>query len=345
MAAIGWTERAQRIWHLLDLATIAAELTQRLATPVRLGAARWSYPATPEESLLDSRAYRFALVHPGKGLSVQVAISGRMGAAIALRLLGSDEQVVEPLSEPSAFDQALVVHLGGEILAALKVPNWQVSNQRTDYDMPGPAVSVDLWLGDDVHGTVWVYWPTKSLAGLAMPTKRNVGSPAEDLPLEAVLDLRPQRVTLAELRTWSVGCVLLPDELQLHRNKGISGQGVFRVLGTQCAWECAFNGEEISVTAKLPNELTASVHTPSTDATHTKINWEHLANAPVELQIELARFTFPLARLAELEPGTIIRAHQPVGSVVRLRAQDKVVAVGELVDVDGEIGIRITEVM
>lgn len=64
-------------------------------------------------------------------------------------------------------------------------------------------------------------------------------------------------------------------------------------------------------------------------------------SAPVEVCIELTRFTVPLATLSALAPGEILETGTPVGHDVLLRAGDEVLAEGELVSVDGEIGVKI----
>ncbi|MDH5670814.1 MAG: FliM/FliN family flagellar motor switch protein [Myxococcales bacterium] len=68
-------------------------------------------------------------------------------------------------------------------------------------------------------------------------------------------------------------------------------------------------------------------------------------DAPVELCIELSRFTLRLEELASIEAGEVLSSGRPIGERVTLRAGDQPLAHGELVDVDGEIGMRITEVL
>lgn len=68
-----------------------------------------------------------------------------------------------------------------------------------------------------------------------------------------------------------------------------------------------------------------------------------LAELPVEVRVELGSISLPAAEWAQLHPGDVI----PLGSKhssVRLRANGTVIAEGELVRVDDELGVRITSV-
>ena len=71
---------------------------------------------------------------------------------------------------------------------------------------------------------------------------------------------------------------------------------------------------------------------------------ELAGDAPVELCLELARFTVTLDELARLAPGDALSTGKPIGQRVALRAGKVLVAEGELVDVDGEVGVRLTRV-
>jgi flagellar motor switch/type III secretory pathway protein FliN len=57
--------------------------------------------------------------------------------------------------------------------------------------------------------------------------------------------------------------------------------------------------------------------------------------------VELARFTLSLQQLAELREGEVLLTGRPLGESVTLRAGGRVLASGELVDVDGEVGVRV----
>ncbi len=68
---------------------------------------------------------------------------------------------------------------------------------------------------------------------------------------------------------------------------------------------------------------------------------ELVGDAPIELRVELARVSVPLEDLAQLKPGEVIATGRALGAEVVLRAGERVIATGELVDVDGELGVRV----
>jgi len=68
-----------------------------------------------------------------------------------------------------------------------------------------------------------------------------------------------------------------------------------------------------------------------------------LRELPVEVVCELGRVTMSGRELLELRPGAVIPAGRPLSGPVDLTVGGRVVARGELVDVEGEIGVRITQ--
>jgi flagellar motor switch protein FliM len=68
-----------------------------------------------------------------------------------------------------------------------------------------------------------------------------------------------------------------------------------------------------------------------------------LRELPVEVVCELGRVAMSGRELLELRPGAIIPAGRPLSGPVDLTVGGRIVARGELVDVEGEIGVRITQ--
>lgn len=68
-----------------------------------------------------------------------------------------------------------------------------------------------------------------------------------------------------------------------------------------------------------------------------------LGELPVELICELGRVTMSGRELLELRPGAVIPVGRPLAGPVDLTVGGRIVARGELVDVEGEIGVRIIQ--
>src|SRR5439155_12582989 len=66
---------------------------------------------------------------------------------------------------------------------------------------------------------------------------------------------------------------------------------------------------------------------------------------PVEIVCELGRVTVTGRELLELRPGAVIPVGRPLAGPVDLTVGGRVVARGELVDVEGEIGVRVTQTL
>jgi flagellar motor switch/type III secretory pathway protein FliN len=65
---------------------------------------------------------------------------------------------------------------------------------------------------------------------------------------------------------------------------------------------------------------------------------------PVELSLELGRVVLSAAEVLALAPGAVVTVPRPTGGLVDVVAGGRVVARGELVDVEGGIGVRVTEI-
>jgi flagellar motor switch/type III secretory pathway protein FliN len=68
-------------------------------------------------------------------------------------------------------------------------------------------------------------------------------------------------------------------------------------------------------------------------------------DAPVVVRVELGVVSLTARAWAELAPGDVIQTGHPVGQPVLLRIAGRAVARGELVSVDGELGVRVRELL
>jgi flagellar motor switch/type III secretory pathway protein FliN len=68
-----------------------------------------------------------------------------------------------------------------------------------------------------------------------------------------------------------------------------------------------------------------------------------VAHTPVVVRVELGSVSLLAREWSEIRAGDVIRTDQRVGEPVRLRIGGREVARGELVDVEGELGVKITD--
>lgn len=70
-----------------------------------------------------------------------------------------------------------------------------------------------------------------------------------------------------------------------------------------------------------------------------------LADIPVELTVELGRSKLAMRDVLSLVPGSVVELDRPADASVDVLVNGRVIARGEVVVVDGECGVRITEIV
>ncbi len=68
-------------------------------------------------------------------------------------------------------------------------------------------------------------------------------------------------------------------------------------------------------------------------------------NIPVELRVVIGDKSTTLAEILEMKTGELLELEKGLDASVDLMIQDKVVARGELVEVDGRLGVRILRIL
>jgi flagellar motor switch protein FliN/FliY len=69
-----------------------------------------------------------------------------------------------------------------------------------------------------------------------------------------------------------------------------------------------------------------------------------LTDVPLEVTVRLGRTRLTLGELLKLRAGAVLTLEQEVGEPAEIMVGDKVVALGEMVVVGEELGVRVTEV-
>lgn len=69
------------------------------------------------------------------------------------------------------------------------------------------------------------------------------------------------------------------------------------------------------------------------------------ADIPVQVVAVLGKKTLTMAELLQLEMGQLLTFGQPVSTMVDLVANGKLVAKGELVEIDGALGVKILKII
>ncbi len=69
------------------------------------------------------------------------------------------------------------------------------------------------------------------------------------------------------------------------------------------------------------------------------------ADLPITLTVELGRLSLSLSRLANLKPGDVLGLMRNSTEPIELTSGDRLVARGELVQMDQELGVRILQIL
>jgi type III secretion system YscQ/HrcQ family protein len=92
--------------------------------------------------------------------------------------------------------------------------------------------------------------------------------------------------------------------------------------------------------AQVPHDdvTAAGAENPVDDATKESV----IADTPVVVRVEVGSITLNAQEWMQLQPGDVLSCGVPPQSPVVLRAAGREIARGELVTVDGEVGVRIS---
>jgi flagellar motor switch protein FliN/FliY len=95
----------------------------------------------------------------------------------------------------------------------------------------------------------------------------------------------------------------------------------------------------------VPFEATVGPGAPAGAPAAGPAELERLHDVPVELAVEIGRTTMTIGETLGLGPGSIITLDRLAGEPVDLLVNGKPIARGEVVVIDEEFGLRVTEVV
>jgi flagellar motor switch protein FliN len=227
------------------------------------------------------------------------------------------------------------------------------------------TVTIRLWLPDTVIdrrlGSAASPAPIDSArirSILRVPSSTSTSTPRE---LSSDWRARGGMVSLARgLRGLRIGGVLpiTPDPLTAHSSEHdihieisldlLDGEGRFLIsarpvdepggkrlaVTSPLRYDPSPTRENISMSGNLADEPPQGV-TPNPDKA---------PNLPVTLTVELGRISLTLSRLADLKPGDVVELSRHNREPVELTSNGRLVARGELVKIDTELGVRVTNV-
>jgi type III secretion system YscQ/HrcQ family protein len=109
--------------------------------------------------------------------------------------------------------------------------------------------------------------------------------------------------------------------------------------------EAALDGDRLVVGEAFRFQSGATPMSPETPGADDTGADQLLRELPVEIVCEIGRVTMSGRELIELVPGAVIPLARPLSGPIDLTVAGRLVARGELVDVEGDLGVRISEVV
>jgi flagellar motor switch protein FliN/FliY len=90
---------------------------------------------------------------------------------------------------------------------------------------------------------------------------------------------------------------------------------------------------------------TTTAPAPAQPADAAELELERLYDVPVELAVEIGRTQMTIREALALGPGSIVTLQRLAGEPVDLLVNGKPIARGEVVVIDEEFGLRVTDVL
>ena len=279
--------------------------------------------------------------HPALGPFL-VAFPRDLAFLLATQALGPAAQR-SPVHPWSDVAEGALAALAARVAVTLCAPSAPptlraITDHPTDaldaLDAPGALVRWDFTLsGKTIAGTVTLVFAAD---GLRAP----LPAPAADLAARFAGVGVPVRCIAgrALLPVDAIAALAVGDRLMLDGLRGSSGAlagDVTLSLGADPPLHC-----DATLTDASRVTLTAPPHVPRSPPMHNPA--DALRDLHVEVTVELATQSVSLETLTAWGVGAVVEFPQRLGEAVVVRAGGRVVARGELVDVEGQVGVRIT---
>lgn len=164
----------------------------------------------------------------------------------------------------------------------------------------------------------------------------------DDIALQLYLDIGYATLETEELQRLAPGDVLLMQRSFLAAERvlwlqapGAGGLHVQLPVPAGAAADATPHAPSLTVVQPWTHSMPA-LDTPLSEAAD-------LLAIPVRLSFDLGEISLTLAELRALQPGQSIRLGHPVASAVRIRANGALIGEGELVEIDGHLGVALRQ--
>jgi flagellar motor switch protein FliM len=215
-------------------------------------------------------------------------------------------------------------------------------------------ITMEARIGD-VEGMINIDYPHRCLKGFMdklsaailwgsneVPLKKYTLISREDIPVELVAEVFRRDYSIKEISEWK------EKELLLPLRSRIPGTCYLR-LGNKRVWYCKILEDknwfpkriQLLDLTEYPNGSEGKMEL--THGTNPVIS-EALAEAGITISAELGRVSLPVKDILSLGEGSIVELNRLAGEPVDIKANGVLIAKGEVVVIDENFGVRVTEI-
>lgn len=237
--------------------------------------------------------------------------------------------------------QLVPLRRGSARLVAAQAPGEAVVD-----DLPGPhRVAVDLRSADGAHAAAAEIHTDALglvLAGGALSQRPPAAADAVDAPpLACRFELGRSLLSGAELASLRRGDVVMVTDGSVSRGADGTAQLWMATEGAG-GLPVRLDGHQVHVLQPWsPASMNPAPETPASAGDDAPLA---LDSVPVTLSFDLGEVRLPLAQLRNLAAGHSFDLGRPLAGAVRVRANGALLALGELVEIDGRLGVALTQV-
>ncbi len=326
-------------------------LAQRAAgLPVRLGGSAWQARLTPLAAidLLPEPAYTVRLEWAGAAFALRLPAAA-LEVALSTLLDGATLPELPPTVAAAVLEAGLTDAL--EALQALgrgtpQVLGWNPPEAEDPAPLPPHALALWLTAGDGSSNALTGSLHADSLglllaAGLVAKRPPASGPLGEDVPLRLRAEIGYTRLPADLATSLDRGDVVLMDACWAVPDRALWLSADGR-SGVHVHWPEPASGAaqppQLTVLHPWTDTMPASSASPSDTPAETTATPESL---PVRLSFDLGELSLTLAQLRSLQPGQTLDLGHPLAGAVRIRANGALVGEGDLVDIDGQVGVSV----
>jgi type III secretion system YscQ/HrcQ family protein len=281
--------------------------------------------ALPGRALADEPRGPSLRLDGGPGRRALVVIDPALAPRLARRALGLGGDELPAARPLTAAEEGALEFLIGALCerGTVRTDGWVREGDRA---LPVAAESqvwrLDARLRTPVgDGWARLYAPEWLRLVVPPPATLPIGPRLAAARIELRVVAGHPRLTRAELAGLAAGDVVLLGDDRIRLRAGSSG------------FPAHMDGEALVIDEPFRRETSMG----------DEAN-ELLGELPIEVGCELGRVTMSGRELAQLRPGAVVPVGRPLAGPVDLTVGGRVVARGELVDVEGELGVRVTQV-